>query len=104
MLKAHDVRISMDGKGRCMDNIFIERLWCSVKYEEIYLNEYANAEMLRKTLRKYFHFYNSERPHQTFNGATPLEIYQDSIGSFEAEKKSQGKSPIEPTTMQVLTA
>lgn len=78
VLKAHEIKISMDGKGRCMDNIFIERLWRSVKYEEIYLNEYATTKALRKALRKYFHFYNTERPHQTFEGATPLEIYQQS--------------------------
>lgn len=78
VLKTHDIQISMDGKGRCMDNIFIERLWRSVKYEEIYLNDYATTDDLRKALRKYFHFYNTERPHQTFEGATPLEIYQQS--------------------------
>jgi len=104
VLKEHGVRISMDGKGRCMDNIFIERLWRSVKYEEIYLNDYASTEVLRKALRQYFHFYNSERPHQTFNGATPLETYQESIGSIETEKKIQEKPPTEPPTMQALTA
>ena len=87
VLKEHDIRISMDGKGRCMDNIFIERLWRSVKYEEIYLNDYATTEVLRKALRKYFHFYNTERPHQTFKGATPLEIYQQSIGDNMEEIK-----------------
>jgi putative transposase len=87
VLKEHDVRISMDGKGRCMDNIFIERLWRSVKYEEIYLNDYATADELRKALRKYFHFYNTERPHQTFNGATPLEIYQQSKSDVTEENK-----------------
>ncbi len=76
VLKDHDISISMDGKGRCMDNIFIERLWRSVKYEEIYLNDYATTDALRKSLRKYFHFYNIERPHQTFEGATPLEVYR----------------------------
>lgn len=83
VLKNHEIRISMDGKGRAMDNIFIERLWRSVKYEEIYLNEYESTEALRKALRKYFHFYNSERPHQTFKGATPIEIYQQSIAQEE---------------------
>lgn len=75
-LKAHEIKISMDGKGRAMDNIFIERLWRSVKYEEIYLNEYSSVEELKKSLRNYFHFYNTERPHQTFKGATPIEIYR----------------------------
>lgn len=89
VLKKHEIRISMDGKGRCMDNIFIERLWRSVKYEEIYLNDYATTEELRKALRKYFHFYNTERPHQTFEGATPLETYQQSTTSIEGEIKNQ---------------
>ena len=79
VLNDHGITISMDGKGRCMDNIFIERLWRSVKYEEIYLNEYATIDALRKALRHYFHFYNRERPHQTFDGATPLEMYQKSV-------------------------
>ena len=78
VLKGNEIKISMDGKGRCMDNIFIERLWRSVKYEEIYLNDYATTDDLRKALRKYFHFYNTERPHQTFDGATPVEVYRSS--------------------------
>ena len=60
----------MDGKGRAMDNIFIERLWCSVKYEEVYLKEYSNVKELVKSLKQYFEFYNYERPHQT-----PAEAY-----------------------------
>ncbi len=75
VLKDKDIKISMDGKGRCMDNIFIERLWRSVKYEEIYVNEFHSVEQLRKSLKKYFDFYNHERPHQSFNGQTPAEIY-----------------------------
>lgn len=75
VLKQHDVNISMDGKGRCMDNIFVERLWRSVKYEEIYLNDYTSVDELRQGLKRYFHFYNEERPHQSLNSATPLEVY-----------------------------
>ena len=71
--------ISMDGKGRCMDNIFIERLWRSVKYEEIYLKDYETVDELRKSLAKYFHFYNQERPHQSFGEATPLEVYRQGL-------------------------
>lgn len=82
----HGIQISMDGKGRCMDNIFIERLWRSVKYEEIYLNEYATTDALRKALKKYFHFYNTERPHQTFDAATPGEFYQQSIELIKAAR------------------
>lgn len=97
VLKNHDIRISMDGKGRCMDNIFIERLWRSVKYEEVYLNDYATTEELRKGLRKYFHFYNTERPHQTFNGSTPLEVYTESTDGPAGEMKENG-----PTTACAL--
>ena len=75
VLKDKDIKISMDGKGRCIDNIFIERLWRSVKYEEIYVNEFKSVEQLRKSLKKYFDFYNHKRPHQSFKGQTPAEIY-----------------------------
>jgi putative transposase len=74
-LQKLDVKISMDGKGRAMDNIFIERLWRSVKYEEVYPKEYRSVEELRKSLGKYFDFYNNERPHQSFAGRTPAEVY-----------------------------
>lgn len=76
ILENQEVKISMDGKGRAMDNIFIERLWRSVKYEEVYLKEYGSVEELRKALREYFEFYNYERPHQSFAGQTPAEIYR----------------------------
>jgi putative transposase len=75
VLQDRDIKISMDGKGRAMDNIFIERLWRSVKYEEIYLKEYRSVEELRRALKKYFAFYNNERPHQSFTGQTPAEVY-----------------------------
>lgn len=84
VLKDADIKISMDGKGRCMDNIFIERLWRSVKYEEIYLNDYESVDQLRRALGKYFYFYNEERPHQHFDYQTPMAVYQESI----AMKKS----------------
>ncbi len=75
VLKDKDIKISMDGKGRAMDNIFIERLWRSVKYEEIYVNEFKSVVQLRKALKKYFDFYNYERPHQSFDAQTPAEVY-----------------------------
>lgn len=84
VLKEHGIQISMDGKGRCMDNIFVERLWRSVKYEEVYLKEYETADELRQSLAKYFHFYNQERPHQSFGGATPLEVYQQGLLTGQA--------------------
>jgi putative transposase len=74
-LKQADIRISMDGKGRCTDNIMIERLWRSVKYEEIYLKEYESVSELIHALKHYFAFYNDERPHQSLDGQTPAEVY-----------------------------
>lgn len=75
MLLSNDIKISMDGKGRAIDNIFIERLWRSVKYENVYLQSYSNGIELRKGLKKYFEFYNQERPHQSLNYITPQEVY-----------------------------
>lgn len=74
-LKDNEIKISMDGKGRAMDNIFIERLWRSVKYEEIYIKEFQSVEELRESLKRYFEFYNNERPHQSSDGKTPAEVY-----------------------------
>jgi putative transposase len=72
------VRISMDGKGRALDNIFIERLWRSLKYEDIYLKEYASVLALEKGLSDYFRFYNYERPHQSLGYRTPAQAYHGS--------------------------
>ena len=69
------VRISMDGKARALDNIYIERFWKTLKYEDIYLYRYDTLKKLRKGLLKYFRFYNSIRPHQSLNGNSPDEIY-----------------------------
>lgn len=74
-LKAAGTRISMDGKGRAIDNILTERLWRSVKYEEVYLNEYANPRQARQGLAAYWRFYNHERLHQSLAYATPAEVY-----------------------------
>jgi putative transposase len=71
----HGVKISMDGKGRAMDNIFIERLWRTVKYEEIYLKEYESVTDLKKALKTYFEFYNYERPHKNLGRKSPAEVY-----------------------------
>ena len=80
VLRAADVAISMDGKGRAMDNIMVERLWRSVKYEEIYLKDYESVSELVAALRAYCDFYNHERPHQSHGGATPAEIYRGEAG------------------------
>jgi len=75
VLKAHGVKISMDGKGRCLDNVFVERLWRSVKYEEVYLHAYANLIEAEYQLRAYFRFYNERRPHSAHGRQTPSEVY-----------------------------
>jgi putative transposase len=80
-LLAAGVAISMDGKGRWIDNVFIERLWRSVKYEDVYLRAYANGTEARQSLAKYFTFYNGRRVHETLSYATPDEAY---FGSRES--------------------
>ena len=69
------ILISMDGRGRAFDNIFIERLWRSVKYEEVYLHDYQTPAEARLGLRRYFEFYNTQRPHQALDYRTPAEVY-----------------------------
>ena len=76
VLKDHEIKISMDGKGRVTDNIMIERLWRSAKYEEIYIKDYDTVEDLIAGLREYFTFYNHRRPHQALGGRTPAEVYK----------------------------
>lgn len=78
-LAAADIRISMDGRGRCYDNIFIERLWRSLKYEEVYLKDYADVASLRHGIAEYFRFYNTERPHQARNNQTPTAVHLSTI-------------------------
>jgi putative transposase len=68
-------RVSMDGRGRFVDNIFTERLWRSVKYEEVYLSEYANPREVRRGLSRYLSFYNERRPHQALGNQTPAQLY-----------------------------
>jgi putative transposase len=75
VLAAKDARISMDGKGRWIDNVFVERLWRSVKYESIYLHAYETPREVRVALARYFEFYNAHRPHQSLGYRTPNEIY-----------------------------
>jgi len=77
-LKDAGITISMDGRGRAHDNIFIERLWRTVKYEEVYLNEYETVKEAVSSNGKYFYFYNNERPHQALEYKTPYEVYQNS--------------------------
>ena len=75
VLKAEDIQISMDGKGRCMDNIMIERLWRSLKYEDIYIKHYETVSDLKKGLTAYFDVYNHDRLHQSLDYKTPHEVF-----------------------------
>jgi putative transposase len=74
-LAGRRIAISMDGRGRCMDNIFVERLWRSLKYEEVYLNDYASVTEARAGIQRYFRFYNHERLHQNLDYRTPASVY-----------------------------
>jgi len=76
LLAARGIQISMDGRGRALDNVFIERLWRSVKYESIYLHGYATVPQLQAGLEHYFHFYSHERFHQGLSNRRPIEVYQ----------------------------
>ena len=89
-LEEEDIRISMDGRGRVYDNIFVERLWRSVKYEEVYLHQYQTVSEARNGLAKYFLFYNTERLHESLGYQTPYEVYV----------KEQGKiNPVQASTI-----
>jgi putative transposase len=85
ILKDHGIKISMDGKGRWMDNVFIERLWRSMKYECVYLNAFETGQQARTEIGSWINFYNHHRPHSTFNGRTPDEVYNES--------EFQGRAP-----------
>src|SRR5438309_5594921 len=74
-LKAADIRISWDGRGRALDNIFVERLWRSVKYEEVYIKDYQSVSDAESGLKAYFQFYNQDRLHQALDYQTPIQVY-----------------------------
>ena len=97
LLKAHEVKISMDGRGRAFDNIFVERLWRSVKYEDVYIRGYASLGELTVGLADYFQFYNAERMHQSLGNLTPDEVYRTGQGGgasvpdhFSAREEAPG--------------
>jgi putative transposase len=79
----------MDGKGRALDNVIVERFWRSVKYEEVYLRDYASMSEARKGLERYFRFYNHERPHSSLGWRTPAETYFD-------RREAEGESRFAP--------
>ena len=80
VLLARGIKISMDGKGRCIDNVFVERLWRSLKYEEVYLNDYDNLVDARAGIGRYWTFYNDRRPHQALGYQTPASFYDGLLG------------------------
>ena len=82
-LEQEDIAISMDGRGRALDNVFIERLWRTVKYEDIYLKDYGDVDDLYHGLDRYFDFYDHERPHQALHYKTPHEVYRASLESMD---------------------
>jgi putative transposase len=84
VLKREGIRISMDGKGRWIDNVFVERLWRSVKYEEVYLRAYDDIKTARASLGQYFAFYNAERRHQSLSRRTPDSVYYEPAARLAA--------------------
>jgi putative transposase len=84
-LKEHNIRISMDGKGCWRDNVFVERLWRTIKYEHVYLYAYGSMKEAKERLNEYLEFYNGKRPHQSLDGRTPDTVYFEAAG---AEKRA----------------
>jgi putative transposase len=83
VLQRASVQISMDGRGRCMDNIFIERLWRSLKHEDIYLKHYADGREARAGIAQWFAFYNGRRPHQALGYRTPMSVWREEMAESE---------------------
>ena len=107
ILKKHGIKISMDGKGRATDNICIERFWRSIKYEEIYLNDYKNMKVLNRAIEKYMDSYNRKRLHSAIDYKTPNQVYYDYINNlgFKGEKLLQtgsGEDEIRKLDLLVL--
>ena len=97
VLKREKVSISMDGRGRAFDNIFVERLWRSVKHEDVYLNGYANMGELMVGLTAYMNFYNVDRTHQSLGYQTPQQVYQTGMGGGAMIIDKFGNASVETT-------
>ena len=103
VLQQHGVKISMDGKGRYTDNIFVERLWRPVKYN-MYLKAYVNASEARRELGAYFRFYDDQRPHQALGYRTPAEVFHQVPDVGEERAVQAKKSPIDQTLVSLAGA
>ena len=103
VLRDHGVRISMDGKGRYADNIFVERLWRTVKYEEVYLKAYADAKEARRELGAYFRFYDDQRPHQALGYRTPAEVFHQAM-NVQGEAPEERRCSPEPARVSLAGA
>ncbi len=103
MLLEQGIQISMDGKGRYTDNIFVERLWRSIKYEEVYLKAYGNGSEARAGLGAYLDFYNQERPHQALGYQTPGEVFQAGL-QIRCLQQQQGVLPFGVDTFPLVAA
>ena len=97
ILKAHDIQISMDGKGRWIDNVFIERFWRSLKYEEVYLRAYDDLRQAKKFIRDYITDYNQARRHTSLNRQTPNKVYNQSMNEQRSKNSSPQIKSFEPT-------
>ena len=103
VLQEHGVKISMNGKGRYRDNIFVERLWRTVKYEEVYLKAYTSASEARRELGAYFRFYNNQRPHQALGHRTPAEVFHQ-VRNAPAEESKVTEAPPEQVLVSLAGA
>ncbi len=98
-LSQDGILVSMDGKGRCFDNIYMERLWRSIKYELVYLHDIQTMAQARELLDKYITFYNNERPHQSLNYQAPMEVYNESINS-SVQNNREGNQIVTPQLLE----
>ena len=104
ILKREEIKISMDGRGRALDNIFVERLWRNVKYEDVYLKGYSNMAELTVGLAEYFAFYNSDRPHQGIGNKKPDDVYATRQGGGASIPDYFSDTPQEQTGQRCSAA
>lgn len=92
MLQSAEVKISMDGKGRAIDNVCIERFWRTIKYDEVYLKDYVNMKEAKREIGNFIRKYNEERPHESLGGLTPIMLY-DKVKQSQDEQESKPDYP-----------